>query len=159
MRTHAWNYFQLHAQQRLSVFNFYIVLAGALTTGLVTSLPKADEQTALPIALGSLLIFFSFVFSRLDVRNSSLIKNAEGGLREIETAWADERGEKVTAIRTAVFSRDESHVKIARKRNAFLSIFSSHLSFSDCFRFTFMSFALLGVGSVIYATWKGLAGG
>lgn len=154
MREHAWSYFQLHAQQRLTVFNFYIVLAGALTAGLVASLPRAEEQTALPVALGSLLLFFSFVFARLDVRNRTLIKNAEGGLRQIESSWAAERGEKVTALPAAVFSRDECHVQAAKKRNVFLSVFSSHLSFSDCFRFTFASFAILGLGTVIYAVWR-----
>jgi hypothetical protein len=154
MRTHTWSYFQLHAQQRLTVFHFYVLLCAALTTGLVTSLPKADQQTALPIALASLLIFFSFVFHRLDLRNRDLIKNAELGLRHIESEWAAGTKQAVALMPAAVFSRDESRVQSAKKRNAFVSVFSSHLSFSDCFRYTFTSFALLGVGSIIYAVVK-----
>lgn len=158
MRAHTWSYFQLHAQQRLTVFNFYVVLSAALTTGLVTSLPRAADQTALPVALGSLLIFFSFVFYRLDLRNRSLIKNSEGGLTHIERKWAAERGESVGAMPTAVFSRDAARFEAAKKRNVFLSVFTSQLSFSDCFRFTFFSFATLGLCSITYAAWKGWSG-
>ena len=34
LRTHSWEYFHLHANQRMSVFNFYLIFIGLLTSGL-----------------------------------------------------------------------------------------------------------------------------
>lgn len=157
MRAHTWGYFQVHAQQRLTVFNFYVVLAGALTTGLVTSLPRANDQTALPIALGSLLVFSSFLFWRLDQRNRDLIRNAENGLRDIEREWAKMRDEDVAALVTALFSRDEARVRSAEKHGRFRNFVDSHWSFTRSFKFAFLSFALLGAGSIVYSVVRVLA--
>jgi hypothetical protein len=37
-RDYAWSYFQLHANQRMTSFNFFVVIAALLTTGLARSL-------------------------------------------------------------------------------------------------------------------------
>jgi hypothetical protein len=77
---HAWRYFALHAQQRISVFNFFIVLSGILATGIGAGL-QAGKPMALVVAiLGALLALFSFVFYRLDGRGSELVKLAEDSL-------------------------------------------------------------------------------
>ncbi len=34
LRTHSWQYFDLHANQRMPVFNFYLIFVGLLTGGL-----------------------------------------------------------------------------------------------------------------------------
>jgi hypothetical protein len=40
---HAWRYFSLHAEQRMTVFNFYVASAGLALTGLAWTL--ADGST------------------------------------------------------------------------------------------------------------------
>ena len=47
-REHVWTYFQLHAQQRLTAFNFYIVLSAALIAASAALLKTA---TGVPYAL------------------------------------------------------------------------------------------------------------
>ncbi len=35
LRTHAWAYFDRHAEQRLKTFNFYLILCGAIVAGVL----------------------------------------------------------------------------------------------------------------------------
>lgn len=72
LRDYVWNYFQVHAAQRLTTFNFYIALSTAVTTGLFATLSQAFRVPLLGVVLGILLITFSFVFWKLDHRNREL---------------------------------------------------------------------------------------
>jgi len=77
---HVWRYFALHAQQRISVFNFFIVLSGILSTGIGAGLQAGRPMTPVVAILGALLALLSFVFYQLDKRVSELVKLAEAGL-------------------------------------------------------------------------------
>lgn len=33
----AWNYFQQHAQQRISYFNFFVAFSALITTGMIST--------------------------------------------------------------------------------------------------------------------------
>ena len=77
---HAWRYFALHAQQRISVFNFFIVLSGILATGIGAGFQAGKTMAPVVIILGILLTLFSIVFYRLDERGSELVKLAESAL-------------------------------------------------------------------------------
>jgi hypothetical protein len=77
---HAWRYFALHAQQRISVFNFFVVLSGILATGIGASLQAGKSMALVAAMLGALLALFSYVFYRLDGRGSELVKLAEDAL-------------------------------------------------------------------------------
>ena len=39
-RNYVWNYFQLHASQRMTTFNFFVVIAALLTAGLARTFDK-----------------------------------------------------------------------------------------------------------------------
>ncbi len=77
---HAWRYFVLHAQQRISVFNFFIVLSGILSTGIGAGFQAGKPMAPVVAILGALLTLFSVVFYRLDARGSELVKLAEVAL-------------------------------------------------------------------------------
>ena len=77
---HAWRYFALHAQQRISVFNFFIVLSGIVATGIGAGFQAGKPMAPVVAILGALLTLFSFVFYRLDRRGSELVKLAEAAL-------------------------------------------------------------------------------
>jgi hypothetical protein len=77
---HAWRCFALHAQQRISVFNFFIVLSGILATGIGAGFQVGKSMAPVVAILGALLALFSFVFYRLDGRGSELVKLAEAAL-------------------------------------------------------------------------------
>jgi hypothetical protein len=76
---HAWRYFALHAQQRMSVFNFFVVLSGILSTGIAAGL-QGGKPTLVTATLGALLAIFAFVFRRLDRRGAQFVKLAEDAL-------------------------------------------------------------------------------
>jgi hypothetical protein len=77
---HAWRYFALHAQQRISVFNFFVVLSGILATGIGAGIQAGKSMASVVAILGALLTLFSYVFHRLDGRGSELVKMAEESL-------------------------------------------------------------------------------
>lgn len=83
LQQYTWDYFQLHAEQRLKTFEFYIVMATVLLSGYGVSLQE-KELMPISVVLGILLTILSFVFWKLDVRNKQLIKNAEQALKIIE---------------------------------------------------------------------------
>ena len=77
---HAWRYFALHAQQRVSVFNFFIVLSGILATGIGAGLQAGEHMAPVVAILGALLALFSVVFYRMDQRGAELVKLAEAAI-------------------------------------------------------------------------------
>ncbi|KQO59609.1 hypothetical protein ASF22_08205 [Methylobacterium sp. Leaf87] len=83
---HLWRYFALHAQQRVSVFNFFVVLSGVISAAIGGALQVGGPLNFVVVILGLLLPLLSFVFWRLDQRNSDLVKIAERALRRGEEA-------------------------------------------------------------------------
>ncbi|NZA27711.1 hypothetical protein H0E84_15120 [Luteimonas sp. SJ-92] len=81
---HAWRYFELHAQQRMTVFNFFLFLVGLVGAGIATSAQAAKELALLSLFLGLLLAFTSFIFWKLDQRVSVLMKRAEVAMALLE---------------------------------------------------------------------------
>lgn len=85
-RDHSWNYFALHAQQRISVFQYFITIETALMTAAIISIQYKNDlnNPKWAIFLGPMIILFSFVFWKIDQRTRDLIQRAECSLREIE---------------------------------------------------------------------------
>lgn len=83
-REYIWNYFHMHASQRLTTFNFYIVMSTLLATGLFATLEGNTRVQPIDVVLGLLLILLSFVFYKLDRRNKVFISNAENALKYME---------------------------------------------------------------------------
>ena len=84
LRKQAWDYFALHAQQRLTTVNFYLVVATALTAVAVGSFAENFGFPGLALPAGLLLSLLSFASWRLDFRNRELIWAAEAALRSFE---------------------------------------------------------------------------
>ena len=85
---HAWAYFTLHANQRITVFNYFVVFSGILCTGLAATLQAPTRSSFVGIALGLILVMLSFLFWKLDQRTSFLIKHAEDVIKNHEPALA-----------------------------------------------------------------------
>ncbi len=83
---HAWRYFELHANQRMSVFNFFLVLSALVAAGLAASFQGTGLLPPIGAVLGSTLALVSFTFWKLDQRVSFLIKHAEQALARSESA-------------------------------------------------------------------------
>ncbi len=82
---YALRYFELHANQRMAVFNFFLVLAGLVAAGLASAIQGSERFSILGVILGVLLTLVSFVFWKLDQRVCFLMGNAEKTLAKLES--------------------------------------------------------------------------
>jgi hypothetical protein len=66
-RTYAWAYFALHADQRMKLFNFFLILSGLILGAFpaVRNLAAGAKAAAL---LPMLLVLTAFIFWRLEER-------------------------------------------------------------------------------------------
>jgi hypothetical protein len=135
----------------LTTFNYYIAVATLLSTGLAASFKSDFGIPYLGVACGFLLMFFSFVFSKLDVRNSDLIKGAENALKFFEERSLL-RDEGDIPHRAKRFLREEYDSSLLKESRTW-KIWRNHYSYSDCFKLVFLAFAacgLVGGGLSVY---------
>lgn len=147
-RKYVWDYFQLHSSQRIASFNFYITLATAILAALGAILQQSANLLGVAAVLGVVLVLFSFVFWKMDQRNTGLIKNAEAALKYFEEqATADSSSPTIPL--TNLFQRDEHLVRERRSRQS-IFFWRNHFSYTDCFNLVFFTFGLLGaLGTVL----------
>jgi hypothetical protein len=149
LRKQAWDYFALHSSQRLTTFNFYLVISSVVMAGLISTFQKDFIFHKAGIFLGLLLSFFSFIFWVLDRRNGQLIKNAEAALRFFEERDGPANADDGETHVAKIFSRDEYAVSRGR-RNKSILFWKNHYSYSDCFTLVFFSFGLVGlIGAIV----------
>ena len=79
---YAWRYFDFHAKQRTTMFNFFIIFSGFFI-GACATLFK-DEQYALTGILSFFGVVISLMFIFLERRNEELVHIAEDILHELE---------------------------------------------------------------------------
>jgi hypothetical protein len=82
-RRYAWDYFSLHADQRMKMFNFFLIFSSIILAAfpaLLRLVPNNPTVAFFPL----LLPIASFLFWRLDQRTCQLIHNAETTLKAIE---------------------------------------------------------------------------
>ena len=85
---YAWRWFDLHAKQRVSMFNFFLLSVGALATAYGLLL---REQLYVVAALAAFIgAFVSLVSCLLDRRNHELVKIGEEALKKVEKAHLTE---------------------------------------------------------------------
>lgn len=136
-----WQYFSLHASQRIHMLNFYIVLETFLLTAWLTLL-QVDTGFSFPrIIIGLALILFSIVFYVLDVRTKSMIKLCEESLSRVEKNYIKQFGKKYM-----IFSLERENTAEERKKSKLKKWF---LSYSKLLRVIYGFFALTGMLAVI----------
>ena len=79
---YAWKWFDFHAKQRTTLFNYYLIIAGILANALVTS--YKEHYDAIIQALGALGAVTSLAFMIFDVRNRDMAAQAENVLEKLE---------------------------------------------------------------------------
>jgi hypothetical protein len=133
---HAWRYFALHANQRMSVFNFFLVLSGLVSAGLATIIQGPQRLAAIGIALGILLALVSLVFWKLDQRVSFLLKLSESALAELESSLP--AGSRLFANEPSLTDKE------CAERGMW--------TYGHSFRLTFLSVGIFGLsGSILSA--------
>lgn len=111
LRQYAWNWFALHAGQRLQMVNFWLVAVAFLAAAFVQA--RASHLTAIAVGVSLTGGVASMAFMRLDVRTRQLVRVAEDALMSIErdqtAAGADRVFELVTAAHQARTRRVDSY--------------------------------------------------
>lgn len=85
-RQYAWEWFKLHAMQRMTVFNLFLIITGAVITGFITATINQHYQVALGLSVLELIVVSAFF--RLDQRNAQLVKIGEDYLKYDEEQLA-----------------------------------------------------------------------
>jgi len=85
---HAWQWFNLHATQRMQAVNFFLVATAFLSTAYVAAL----RFPAVAIGVSALGILFSLVFYRFEIRIQELVKAGERAMSPAQQKLADLTG-------------------------------------------------------------------
>lgn len=94
---YAWNWFQYHARQRITAFNLFLVLLGAIVAGYLKCAELAISSQAsvdminsrqiwwfLALAISIFGIMISIAFWFLDIRNAELVNCGRIALKDLE---------------------------------------------------------------------------
>lgn len=94
---YAWNWFEYHAKQRFTAFNYFLVLVGVVVVGYIKCVELAGKSFSsmdqvgmskiwwsLASAIGLIGMIISIAFWFLDIRNEELINCARNALESIE---------------------------------------------------------------------------
>lgn len=80
---YAWKWFSYHADQRVKLFNYMLVVFGALTAAIVGAI-NSNAATALEVFLCMISALLALAFFFLDGRNQYLVRLGEQVLTSIE---------------------------------------------------------------------------
>ena len=130
---YVMRYFELHAGQRMSTFNFFIVLSALLVSALVKTFEADFRYPFAGIFISAAIIVVSGIFWKLDQRVRFLIKHSEAVLRELEL----EHGFPM------LFSgeNEKTNSEISLRGSGFLRV---HMKYSQCFNFIYLLFFVIG---------------
>jgi hypothetical protein len=133
----AWEYFKVHAQQRMSLFNFFVVFSSLATTCMVGTFNEKTRSHLVGIGIGILLMLISFIFWMLDERVRFLIKHAERALKWIESKYDLEDCHDCPHM-LRLFTCEET-----------LTADERPFTYSKCFHWTFLAFGVVGLAGII----------
>jgi hypothetical protein len=138
----AWASFALHAGQRLTTFNFFIVLSSLLVGAMVTTFQKDFRVPYLGVVVGLLLALLSFIFWKIDVRNKHLIKLSEKAIIHFEELAPKPDGAN---YHPAAYFLREAYETDERKAVSGLW----HFSYSKAFAAVYILVACTGIAGAV----------
>jgi len=142
-RKYAWDYFAPHADHRLRAFHFCILLSTAIIGGFGLLVRNGELQQWMS-AFGFLLLFFSFVFWKMDGRTRQLVKTGEAALMYLD-AQHNLKDHDGLPNPLCLFHR-EAAVSVQLK---LFPLFTGHFNWARSFRWVFGMFSIVGVGMAI----------
>ena len=128
-----WKYFELHANQRMQLMNFYIVLESLLVAGLISLLSAQKDLIIWECGICVAIIFFSLIFYGLDRRTKHMIILCEDTIKKIEKANGGQNGPVEEWI--GIFSKEEY---ITLNKN-------EKWTYSKLFKLQYLFFAIIAV--------------
>ena len=138
IRNHCWNYFSLHAQQRMSAFQFFITIETGLIGACLFLVQSKSQFTNSywPIMIGPMIMMLAFVFWKIDQRTKDMIKNAEISLAQIEKFFL----ENSTIVKSLPFSTDPQASGSVKS----FPLFPGRLTYSKSFGTVFIACGIFG---------------
>ncbi|MBI5564437.1 MAG: hypothetical protein HY870_06055 [Chloroflexi bacterium] len=137
----AWNYYQVHAEQRLIAANFYISIASVLAGALFAVLQNTQTMRVGAL-LGVLLIVLSYVFWKWDRRTADLIKIAEDALKYFE--GQSELKSTNDEPHVAQIFRREAYLTARQRKRRSIFFWRNYYTYRACLNLIFTSFAMAG---------------
>lgn len=131
----AEEWFKVHADQRLRLFNFYVILVAAAVAGFVSSL--STKIYPFTIVISVVLLIVTIAFKSLDRRVAELVKVAE------------QAHDKIDALISSQLGMDELRIaKISDKKNG-------TISYRQSFNIIFLLGTALAIGgaAIAIASW------
>jgi hypothetical protein len=107
-RSYAWNWFALHAGQRLQLVNFWLVAVAFLAAAFVQS--QISHLRAIAAGVALIGAVASVAFQRLDARTRQLSQVAEDALREFEAEWVAQGSSDLVALVARSHERRQSRL-------------------------------------------------
>jgi len=104
---YAWKWFNFHADQRIKMFNFMLIVFGIFATAIVTALDKPRVSREITASLCVIAGILALIFSRLDRRNRDLLWLGEDMLVELEKKGIFGEGIKIDGRRIKTNGRAE----------------------------------------------------
>lgn len=136
---HVWKYFEIHSQQRMTLFNFFILVVGGIISAIGFCLQSEKDLRFLVDIFSITLIVISFLFYKLDQRTSFLIKRSEKYLIKIEQSYLNSQIE--------IFSKDNSDLEDENNKRSINKIWTYGYIFKLTYMLVgFLAFFFLLVG-------------
>ena len=132
---HAWEWFSLHARQRMQSL-YYFLIAAAFLFGALTHASNTDNPT-LALVVSLLGAGISFIFYRLENRVQSLLRLAEDALKPLENELAE-----LTHV---------SHIEVVSRAE---SVLRGSWAYSKVFRFLYASTGTVFFLASLYSVWR-----
>ena len=150
-RAYAWGYFALHADQRMKLFNFFLIFSGLILGAFPAVKDMAAGEKFVAI-FPLLLVLTAFVFWRLDKRTRRLVKIGEDALRFLDQLRPVEPLSDQTPNYLRLIERDD-HLREPGRRPWWAGPVVP-ISYAECFRFGYL---IIGGVGVVLAVWVLLA--
>lgn len=149
LRQYAWDYFQLHARQRMALFKFFVVFATIMTTGLVSTFQPTFSAHLIGVILGLLLVCISILFWKFDERNKFLTKHGEQALKYLESQFnVFSKDDEPHPIQ--LFTSEEWRTKKLRETQKRWKLWKRQMSHSESLNLLFFLYGVIGlVGAVV----------
>lgn len=140
---HAWRYFEIHSNHRMSMFNFFTVLSGLTIAGIGATLQGTPKFAAIGVLLGVALALLSYVFWKIDQRSSFLVKHAECAQVQIEA--------EIYPGYVRLFGTEDATLV---QSNDGKSYFRQIWTFGRSLRWTFLAMGLVGIVSASLSAYR-----
>ena len=150
----AWKYFQQHASQRISYFNFFVLFSSFMTTGLITTFHPQFRAHALGVAIGLMQVFLAFVFWKVDERNKFLTRIGENAIKEIEKNYELEGCCQHNPHPIQIFLHEVAQTENVSGNQENVPFFKKQISHSKSFNMIFVVYALVGFCGAGFAVYS-----